>query len=215
MTGKEWVGIFLESLFKCRDKANSSAYNKKYNKWTEFMVQDVIKGRMGRKTKCEVVCKLNGDSQLKGDSGEYLNIDAMFFNRSDYEKQVYLKVKQRNNYDPWVLPAVIVEHENGGTGIEKIAYCLWKLLCIRSQLRVLIIYGNGVNQIKKYKEYLQKAIKESGLDKGLMGELFIIIGNLKRDGVPWDSIEDIKIYFKIFEWKNTHLQESSVENVTV
>lgn len=210
MVGKEWVEAFLESLFECREKANLDIYNETYGKWTEFMVQDVIKG-MEKDTNCHVVCVMNGDLTLKGgDSGEYLNIDAMFFNRSDYEKQVYWKVEQKRNYDPWVLPAAIVEHENVNTGIEKIAYCLWKLLCIRSQLRFLICYGDNIN---KFRQYLEETIKEGGLAEGLKGELFVIIGDTLRDKHHWHSRDDIKKYFNIFEWKNNQLQKLSVENV--
>ncbi len=211
MTGKEWVEVFLESLFECREKANLDIYNESYSKWTEFIVEDLIKG-MEKKTNCQVVCVISGDSKLKGDSGEYLNIDAMLFNRSDYEKQVYQKVKQKDNYDPWVLPAVIVEHENKDSGIEKVTYCLWKLLCIRSKLRILVCYGNNINTIR---EYLEETIKEGELAEGLMGEVFVIIGNTLRDKYPWESRDDIKKYFSIFEWKNHQFQKLPVDSLKV
>ncbi|MDD5691725.1 MAG: hypothetical protein PHP10_00950 [Candidatus Omnitrophica bacterium] len=207
MMGNQWIESFLESLFERKDESNLDVYNEKDSKWTKFMVENVIKKGMEEKTNCHVVCITSNDSAIKQESGEYLNIDAMFFNTSDYQKQVYLKVNNKIDFDPWVLPAVIVEHENAGSGKEKIAYCLWKLLCIRSQLRVLICYWDSVDGIR---EFLENTIIEGGLAEGLIGELLIIIGDRLKDKVLWHDRADINNYFSIFQWKNNRLDKFSV-----
>lgn len=204
MTGKQWIESFLESLFECRDMANLDVYNEKDSKWTEFMVENAIKKGMEKKTYCNVVCIISGDPAIKKDSGEYLNIDAMFFNNSDYHKPVYLKVKNKTKYDPRVLPSAVVEHENGGSSDDKIAHCLWKLLCIRSQLRVLICYWDNIDSIRKF---LEDTIIEGGLAEGLVGELFVVIGDRLKDQVLWNTYTDIKNYFSVFKWNNNRLEK--------
>lgn len=204
MTGKQWVESFVESLFELRDLANDEKYEKDKNGdtlWTEFMIGKVIKDALGKKLTCHVACRDQNDRE---NSGEYLNIDAMFFNNLDYQKQVYLKVKNITDYDPRVLPAAVVEHENEGSGKDKIAHCLWKLLCIRSHLRILICYHKDIEEIR---EFLENTIRGGKLTEGLMGELFVIIGDSSKNDVPWKERDDIKNYFNIFEWKNNHLEK--------
>ncbi len=201
MTGKQWVEFFIESLFELKDRANDEKYKNSNLLWTEFMVKEVMKEVMGNKIDCRVTCR---DQNDKKNSGEYLNIDAMFFNESDYKNPEYLKVEGITDYDPRVLPAVIVEHENEGSGKDKIAHCLWKLLCIRSSLRVLICYNKDIEEIK---EFLENTIRDGKLTDGLMDELLVIIGDSSKDGVLWEKRDDIKNYFKVFQWKNSRLEK--------
>jgi hypothetical protein len=198
VTGKQWVEAFIESLFELKERANSEKYNNSDTLWTEFMVKEVMKEVMAKKVDCQVTCRDQDDNK---NSGEYLNIDAMFFNKSDYTPEYQ---KSKTEYDPRVIPAVIVEHENEGSGEDKIAHCLWKLLCVRSGLRVLICYHKNIEEIK---EFLEKTIRNSKLVNGLTDdELFVIIGNSLKNKILWEKPNDIKEYFSIFEWKNNRLE---------
>lgn len=202
MTGKQWIKTFLECLYERRDIANSPNYNKKPSKWTEFMVEKVIKEGVGEKIACEVRCR---ETLNKKNSGEYLNIDATFFKKADYNKSVYIRSKKE--YDPRVLPIAIIEHENPeGSSDDKIAHCLWKLLCIRSELRVLICYHNNINVIRKS---LEDTVIDGRLGEELRGELFVIIGNRLKDKNLWYTLDDIKNYFSIFQWSNNKLEKLS------
>lgn len=201
MTGRQWVESFIESLFELRNRANNKKYYNSDSRWTEFIVKEVMKEAMGKKIGCRVACRDQNDRE---NSGEYLNIDAMFFDNSAYESRAYLDVKEKTNYDPRVLPLVVVEHENAGSDNDKIAHCLWKLLCLRSQLRVLICYQEDIDKMRKF---LENTIRVGKLAEGLIGELLVIIGDSSKDDVPWEKRDDIKNYFKVFEWKNNYLEK--------
>lgn len=195
MTGKQWIELFLESLFKFRHLANLESYNEKDSKWTEFMVEKVINEGMKDKSDCHVVSVVSRESTLRKDSGEYLNMDAMFIDNSAY------KDWEDNEYDPPVLPSAVVEHENNRS-IRKIRYCLWKLLCMRTKIRILICYQLNRDKIETLKNDLETTIKNRKLAEGLEGELFIIIGDTSKDSKLWENVDDIKSYFSIFKWNN-------------
>lgn len=199
MDGSRWVKLFIDSLFERRAKANDKKCYDSNSLWTEFMVKEVMKKTMAKKLNCKVTCRDQGDKKI---SGEYLNIDAMFFNKSDYENSDYKKSK--TVYDPRVLPVAVVEHENEGSGKDKIAHCLWKLLCICSQLRVLICYHKNIELLRAF---LENTIRAGKLAKGLAGDLFVIIGDSSEDDVPWEKKGAIKNYFNIFKWKNNRLEK--------
>lgn len=203
MTGKRWAESFIESLFELRDRANDEKYKNSNSLWTEFMVKEVMKEAMRKKIGCRVTCR---DQNDRKNSGEYLNIDAMFFNEFDYQTPEYLKVEDKTAYDPRVLPTAVVEHENEGSGEDKIAHCLWKLLCIRSQLRVLICYHKDIEEIR---EFLENTIRDGKLAEGLTDELLVIIGDSSKNGILWKERDNIKKYFSIFEWKNNRLEKLS------
>ncbi len=135
-------------------------------------------------------------TKKKNESGENLNIDAMFFDKQLYNK-LYIGGK---NIDPFILPLAVVEHENEFNDF-KIAYCMWKLTLVRSPLRILICYTKKLTQLSKLINYLSDVIKRGGLLKDDKGELLIIVGNeevLEND--PWEK------YFRFYEWRNNKLQ---------
>jgi len=195
MTSEQWVEAFWQSLAENREKANMGEYFRRSSKWTELMVEDVLKKGIGKRTNCQVSC-ISHDKMIKEKNSEYLTIDAMFFNENDY------KTKNRKGYDPFVLPTVVVEHENMGTGEDKICFCLWKLMCIRAGLRVLICYSDSVKGLKKQ---LEDTMQEGNLAKNLMGDLIVIVGDLRLDDKLWNDTEDLKNYFHILKWEDNKL----------
>lgn len=202
MTGKRWIEAFIESLSEPTNLARANDPNIKDSDplWTEFMVKEVMKETMVKKLCCSVTCR---DQNDKKNSGEYLNIDAMFFNESDYHTPAYLKMEDKALYDPRVFPAAIVEHENEGSKKGKIAHCLWKLLCVRSQVRVLICYHKNIEEIRKF---LENTIRNGKLAEGLTGELLVVIGDSSRNDDPWEKRDDIENYFKVFKWKSNRIE---------
>jgi hypothetical protein len=202
MTGKQWIEAFIGSLSEPTnlDRANDKGCYNSDLLWTEFMVKRVMKDTMAKELDCRVTCR---DQNDKKNSGEYLNIDAMFFNERDYTLEYE---KSGTDYDPRVLPAAVIEHENEGSGEDKIAHCLWKLLCIRSKLRVLICYHKDIDGIR---EFLENTIRNGKLAEGLTGELLVVIGDSSRNDDPWEKRDDIENYFKVFEWKNNRIEKFS------
>src|SRR3989442_16040442 len=105
------------------------------------------------------------------DRREFLGIDGLFFEGSAGDGQVV----NRRRYPPFVLPCAAVELENRGR--HRIVYSVWKLLCVRASLRVLICYQRTSTDIKALKADLEKVIQAGRLQPELGTELLILIGD--------------------------------------
>ena len=113
----------------------------------------------------------------------------IFFEKRDFPDERY------------VLPVVVVEHENS-TNTDKVAYCLWKILCIRSPVKVLICYQRNKEDIALLRQKLEDVIWKESLMTGSNSDLLIIIGD---ESIFEDS--EWRDYFNFFEWRNDSLTE--------
>ena len=191
MRGRCWLHYFYSVLND--DKLETPGTNCSNGEWTQFLLN--VMGEIGEeKINCYVVSR-HAESSKDDSSGEYLSIDAFFIDNAEYE------LSEGIYGDPFVLPRAVVELENS-LNINKIAYCLWKLLCIRSPIRVLICYQNSTDMVKSLVKHLENVIWQGGLLKGDSGDLLVIIGNGNKSG---DDCE-WKDYFFVFEWRNDSLQ---------
>jgi len=187
MLKESWRKYFFKSLNSLEEPPPKDSAG-----WTAFMgtVLDKVAERMG----CYVARRKRGDQY----TGEHLGIDAVFFENRAGKKLGY------NKYggDQLVLPRVVVELENGYI-LDKIAYCLWKLLCIRSRLRVLICYQSNRQKIEALRRHLQDCIRKGGLlAKDI--ELIILVGNESADDeIPWEQ------YYLQLEWQDGGLRRAS------
>ena len=184
----EWVRTFAESLKELTSESNIEGDRK----WTEFMVK--VMKNIGEKIDCYVQTR---DALDHNNSGEYMNIDALFFCNSDYKNW------KSKDYDPPVLPIVAVEMENNYK-VDKITYCLWKLLCLRVPTRVLICYQANMDNLLLLKKHFEETIVRYRLMDQDHGKLFIIVGDDREDGPNWDE------YYKAFEWKNNKLENIKI-----
>lgn len=164
----------------------SKSYVKTDAVWTVFM-GEVLK-RVGEETDCYVAMKRTITEEDEY-SGEYLGIDAWFINNTDYDDW------DNEGWDLPVLPSVVVELENSDV-LNQITYDLWKILCIRAPVRVLICYQGKPDKIESLRRHLEGIIQRGGLMKDAGGELFVIIG----DGSVSEESEWGE-YFKMFEWR--------------
>ena len=189
MRGRLWLNYFTHIV---KSERQEYPEGKKWpnSEWTEFM-RRVMK-RVGDKMNCRVA-QLRPEN--KEESGEYLNIDAVFIDRAEYDPR-----KKYDKWDPFVLPRAVVELENS-YDIEKISYCLWKILCVRAPIRVLICYQKGADKVATLKQRLEDVIWQGSLVKGTDGDLLVIIGNDPGDKLPWEE------YFSVFEWRNDRLEK--------
>lgn len=181
MRAKVWLESFFKHLNEIDDKELEDELTS--GKWTEIVLK--VMDKIGEDLYCGVSGR-KSDTSGQEESEEYLGIDFMFFDKKDY------------NEETSVLPRVVVEHENNPSK-KKIEYCLWKILCVRSLLRVLICYQPNANKIESLTRYLEVGVWEGNLIKGDNGDLLIIIGDQslenKRD-LEWDE------YFQVFEWRS-------------
>jgi hypothetical protein len=181
MSGRKLIANLFDEIDRRYDD------NKTYSRpeWTEFIgvALDHTAAKMSLKlTRKRVAGNL--------DSGENLTIDVMLFDKSAWKK-LY---KRDSDYDAFILPEAVIELENMDDK-SRIAYSLWKLLCIRSPLRILICYQNNENTIDKLIMYLREVVIKGNLKKDDKGELFIIVGN---EGI--DENESWERYWQVYKW---------------
>jgi hypothetical protein len=188
MKGRVFLNYFIDACMYLEDQSECEG-----EQWTEFMgkVLDIV----GQKMNCSVI--RSRQKSTKGDPiGEYLDIDAFYFDKSDYD----LDIGIGDDEDPFVLPRAVVELENS-FDINKITYCAWKILCVRAPIRVLICYQKGMDNITSLAKHLENVIWQRDLLKGDNGDLFIIVGNDKKGKSEWED------YFSVFEWRNDKLEK--------
>lgn len=190
LDGRLWAESFLGLL-------NELKYPRdpwKDAEWTEFVGKAVA----GVAEKMGCYSRMRRKRAGKGeDSGEYFNIDAIFFDLKSYDR-----LKSDKDYDPFVLPQMAVELENS-YDLDKISYCLWKLFCIRSPLRILVCYQERKNGPRIVQERLSAVIKKGRLAEGDSGQLLVIVGDDtvgEEEDVSWEE------YYTAFEWRNGSLQ---------
>jgi hypothetical protein len=100
----------------------------------------------------------------------------------------------------WPLPVAVFELENSPSD-RRVAYSLWKVICIRSKLRVVFAYRPDWEQGRRLVEDLsQKVIGGLALEERatLTGQTVLVVGNRgEGETFPWG-------YFK-FWMLNTNL----------
>jgi hypothetical protein len=188
MKGRLWLHHFMKVCREFEDKSDCEG-----EQWTEFIgrMLDIV----GQKMNC-VVVRSRQKSTKEDLSGEYLDVDAIYLDKADYD----LPIGIGDDEDPFVLPAAVVELENS-FDFNKIAYCAWKILCVRAPIRVLICYQKGVDAVTSLAKHLEDIIWHRGLLKGDDGDFFVIIGNDKKGESDWED------YFSVFEWRSDRLEK--------
>lgn len=187
MRGRLWLNYFTRIM----GSESTTRWKLGDSQWTKFM-GDVME-HVGEKMNCFVARRR---PENKETSYEYLNIDAVFIDKSEYDLP-----EERKGWDPFVLPRAVVELENYYDRM-KISYCLWKILCVRAPIRVLICYQSNANNVLTLKQHLESIIWQGSLMKGTDGDLFVIIGDGSVKGeASWGK------YFSVFEWRNDRLEK--------
>jgi len=159
--------------------------------WTEFLGR--IMDEVGKRMNCNIVRRRPKNKNL---SWEYLNIDAVFIDNTEYDL-----IDKDSDYDPFALPRAVVELENSYKTM-KISYCLWKILCVRAPIRALVCLQKGNDKVAALKQQLENVIWRGSLTKGTDGDLLVIIGD-ESVGIeaPWRD------YFSVYEWRNDRLEK--------
>ncbi len=95
---------------------------------------------------------------------EYLALDLMAFAPGDAR---------------WLFPMAAMEFENSRRE-DQIAYSLWKVICVRADLRVVFCYRREANQASELVRSLTKQVVEAMSLEGrvaLEGETVIVVGS--------------------------------------
>ena len=188
MRGRLWLNHLIRQIMKIhKDKPYSE------REWTEFL--GLTLDSVAREMNCYVVRRRV--SPRKGEySGELLNIDAVFIDKTEDE----FMPKDLSEWYPFVPPRAVVELENR-YNLGRISYSLWKILSVRAPIRVLICYQKEMEQVERLKDRLQDVIWQGSLMKGTDSDLLILIGDESvGDESGWSD------YFEVYEWRSDRLE---------
>ncbi len=94
---------------------------------------------------------------------EYLALDVIAFERGDKQ---------------WRLPIAVMELENSQKD-DLMAYALWKMLCVRVDLRVLFCYRENPNQASSLVAWLcHQVIRPLTIEQRMQpGETIVVVGS--------------------------------------
>jgi hypothetical protein len=161
---EQWRAAFLQTVQQ-HDRAQplkEAALEGRLGAWTKELTAVVV-------STCQ---SLGWQASAKGHrlellpvtGSEYLGIDVMAFAQG----------KTR-----WRFPAAVIELENSQTD-DRVAYSLWKVLCLRADLRIVFCYrrtvAKGSALVKSLREEAIEAIGLAGRMK-LEGETLVVIGS--------------------------------------
>lgn len=160
----EWRTAFWTRIqeYKNSNSLRDAALSGKLRLWTSEMTAVVVStmSSMGWKS----AAKNYRLDLLPKTGNEYLGIDVMGF--SDEGRK-------------WSFPAVAVELENSKKD-DRIAYSLWKVLCVRADLRVVFCYrkepGEGSTLVHSLGRDVVKAMDVSNRAV-LEGETVVVVGS--------------------------------------
>jgi hypothetical protein len=160
-----WYAKFLETV---RDHQNSTALRDaalaaQLAKWTSALTRIVV-------NTCEAldwkgVAKGHRSAILPIPLQEYLGLDIVAFERAGDRR--------------WRFPIAVFELENSVTD-DRVAYSLWKVLCVRAQLRVVFCYRpdatEGARLVRHLSSEFAKAMDVPERTV-LRGETLVVIGS--------------------------------------
>lgn len=162
MISRPWQATFITTIQNpdIGDALKQAALSGELRLWTETLTQAVV-----------VACRATGwQASAKGypipdipvNTKEFLSLDVTAFEPS---------AKQ------WPLPIAIMELENQES---RIPYSLWKVLCVRAQLRVVFGYSRTTEERASIIKTLQSTVLfDVGIARlmEIEGETLVVIGS--------------------------------------
>ena len=95
---------------------------------------------------------------------EYLALDVMAFAEGDKR---------------WLFPSAVIELENSQDK-DKIAYSLWKVLCVRAAVRIVFCYRKSGKEAPGLVSYLRQEVIDAMSLQGRLaveGRTFVVVGS--------------------------------------
>jgi hypothetical protein len=165
MTRGKWKDAFFPvvSRFEKASLLRESALQENLTDWTKYLTEAVVQT-------CESIgwqaaAKGSKLDTLPIQHFEYLSLDVVAF-----------------SFDPggkWRYPLAAIELENSRDD-ERIAYSLWKVLCVRSNLRIVFCYRRSFADAPTLVSYLgREVVKALTIEDrlSLKGETYVVVGS--------------------------------------
>jgi hypothetical protein len=177
-----WYFNFLQTLqqHEASKPLKDAATAGRLGDWTQALTGTVVDvcQQMGWQT----AAKWHPADLLPVTRSEYLALDAVAFD-----------VRDESTLPPWPFPVAAFELENSRDD-DKVAYSLWKLLCVRTHLRVLFCYRRSAGEGGRLVTYLGKAVVGSlPIEERtkLVGITLIVVGSRAEESTfPYGFFKD-------------------------
>jgi hypothetical protein len=187
MRGRIWLSYFLRSI-RLAESPTLDVDAERYRFYSDVM--NLIA------TKARSYVAMRRTQQPKGGQIEFLNVDWIFLDLSEH---VFHDTHEKD-LDPLVLPRAVVELEHSYDR-NRIAYSLWKILCIRAPVRALICRQKDRDRTEALARHLEEVVWRGSLMKGTDSDLLVLVGDdsLKEELGSAD-------HYHLYEWRNDGLQ---------
>lgn len=172
----DWWEQFLTQVQEPEraERLKQASLDEDLKAWTELTTSAVV--RACRALGWDAAARGYPSRRLPQRGHEYLGIDVMAFppvTTADV---------------PWPLPLAVFELENQRRD-ERVAYSLWKVISVRSRLRVVLSYRPDWEQGRRLIQSLQDAMigsLEPDDVRTLEGDTILIVGNRgEGETFPW------------------------------
>ena len=168
--GNDWYNKFMATVqsHEMAVPLREAAQKGSLKKWTEAITTVVTETCLGMGW--QPVAKGYQCDFLPETKQEYLGIDVMAF--------------EGDKDTPWRYPVAVFELENSPHD-DRVAYALWKVMCIRSRIKVMICYRKNSEDGNELVRKLRKDVIGSlGLKdrSSLQGDTMVIVGT--KDKTP-------------------------------
>lgn len=170
----DWLAAFFRivHLPEFAEPLREAAANGRLKVWTEYLTRLVVRSCAAFGWHATAKGHLAG--VLPVARHEYLALDVVAFPGS------------RENH--WPFPVAVFELENSPED-ERVSYSLWKVLCVRTSLRVVFAYRRGAAEGTALMAHVAKSVVGSlsiPERMGLAGETMVIVGSrAERETFPY------------------------------
>ena len=169
----EWVRAFSDALQprEVSEPLKAAALAGDLAAWTTLLT-GVVVGSCQR-LRWPAAAKGHKLDRLPRAGQEYLGIDVMAFPPDDGGQP-----RPR-----WPLPLAVYELENSPSD-ERVAYSLWKVTCVRAELRVVFAYRRDWERVKDLLQALKRDVLEehSIKDRMNLGDETLIVTGSRGEG---------------------------------
>lgn len=157
-----WQTAFMQTIQQpaSGNALKQAALSGELRQWTEALTQAVVLACQAQGWQASA--KGNQIQKIPIKTSEFLSLDVMAFEPDETQ---------------WPLPTAIMELENQS---DRVAYSLWKVLCVRANLRVVFGYSETSEQRADLIKALQNTvIPDVGLSQlvGIEGETLVTVGS--------------------------------------
>jgi hypothetical protein len=174
-----WFAGFMETVHRhpTAPALQEAAQQARLSEWTRALTAIVVGSfeTMGWKG----AAKGHKSTLLPVPRQEFLGLDVVAFESSGQRR--------------WRFPVAVFELENS-TADDRVAYSLWKVLCVRSQLRVVFCYrqdwSDGSQLVRHLSGEVARAMEISERT-ALTGETLLVVGSRdEKKTFPYGFFKD-------------------------